>query len=124
MVKSAWAAELTSTPGDYVALLVVHVGVEYLDQGGRTAEVRAGTAALWDGVRPVACHSPGGLAKHTLFMPRDLLRSTLPDLDGVFTRTIPASSRETSMPEISGPRGARRASSSPRTTASNPSPTR
>lgn len=85
-------AQLAGTPGDFVALLLVHHGVEYLDQGGRTAEVRAGTAALWDGVRPVACHSPGDLVKHTLFMPRDFLRARLPGFDDALTRTIPPSS--------------------------------
>jgi AraC-like DNA-binding protein len=86
------AVELRQTPGEYVALLMVHRGTEHLVQHGRTAEVQAGTAALWDGVRPVECHTPNVLVKHTLFVPRALLRDSLPDLDGVLVRTISASS--------------------------------
>jgi AraC-like DNA-binding protein len=85
------AAELRRTPGEYVAVLMVHSGTELLVQDGRTAEVTAGTAALWDGVRPVECFTEGPLTKHTVFVPRAVLDRALPDLDAAVVRTLPAS---------------------------------
>ncbi|RZL74170.1 MAG: AraC family transcriptional regulator [Rhodococcus sp. (in: high G+C Gram-positive bacteria)] len=80
--------EIRNTPGEYVALLIVHHGTEILAQQGRTAEVRAGAAALWDGVRPVECFSAATLVKSTMFIPRALLAGAVPDLDSVFVRPI------------------------------------
>lgn len=85
--------ELRRTPGEYVAVLMVHRGTEVLVQHGRTAEVSAGTAALWDGVRPVECFTAKGLVKHTMFVPRSVLAEALPDLDTALIRTIPDSVR-------------------------------
>jgi AraC-like DNA-binding protein len=85
------AAELRSNPGEFVGVLMVHHGTEILVQQGMTAEVTAGTAALWDGVRPVDCATMGPLVKHTMFVPRELLARALPDLDSVLVRTLPAS---------------------------------
>ncbi|MET0915406.1 MAG: hypothetical protein ABWY81_04305, partial [Jiangellaceae bacterium] len=59
------AHELRQTPGEYVALLMVHQGTEVLTQHGGSATVTAGTAALWDGVRPVDCFSAKTLVKST-----------------------------------------------------------
>lgn len=84
-------AELRSTPGEYVAVLLVHRGTEYLSQEGRTAEVTAGGAALWDGVRPVECFTASRLDKHTMFVPRALLAEAVPDLDAALVRAIPDS---------------------------------
>ncbi len=84
-------AELRRTPGEYVAVLMVHRGTEVLVQEGRTAEVTAGRAALWDGVRPVECFTGGTLVKHTMFVPRAALSDVLPDLESVLVRTLPAS---------------------------------
>jgi len=84
-------AELRRTPGEFVALLMVHRGTEILVQNGRTTKVTPGTAALWDGVRPVECFTDGPLVKHTVFVPRDVLGRVLPDLDSVLARTLPAS---------------------------------
>jgi AraC-like DNA-binding protein len=85
------AAELRRNPGDFVGVLMVHHGTEILVQQGMTATVNAGTAALWDGVRPVDCATMGHLVKHTMFVPRDVLARAVPDLDSVLVRTLPAS---------------------------------
>ncbi|MFD9667643.1 helix-turn-helix domain-containing protein [Rhodococcus sp. NPDC059968] len=82
------APEIRDTPGEYVALLMVHHGTEILAQQGRSTEVPAGTAALWDGVRPVECFSAASLVKSTMFVPRALLAGAVPDLESVFVRTI------------------------------------
>ncbi|WP_009476373.1 helix-turn-helix domain-containing protein [Rhodococcus sp. JVH1] len=82
------APEIRNTQGEYAAVLMVHSGTEILTQQGRTTEVRAGTAALWDGVRPVECFSAATLVKSTMFIPRALLAGAVPDLDSVFVRTI------------------------------------
>ncbi|MBN9112274.1 MAG: helix-turn-helix transcriptional regulator [Pseudonocardia sp.] len=84
-------AELRDTPGEYVAVLLVHRGTEYLRQEGRTAEVTAGGAALWDGVRPVECFTASRLDKHTMFVPRALVADAVPDLDAALVRAIPDS---------------------------------
>ena len=81
------APEIRNTQGEYAAVLMVHSGTEILTQQGRTTEVRAGTAALWDGVRPVECFSAATLVKSTMFIPRASLAG-IPDLDSVFVRTI------------------------------------
>ena len=67
---------------------MVHHGTEILAQQGRSTEVPAGTAALWDGVRPVECFSAASLVKSTMFIPRALLAGAVPDFDSVFVRTI------------------------------------
>lgn len=84
-------AQLRSTSGEYVAVLMVHSGTEVLVQEGRTAEITAGRAALWDGVRPVECFSAAGLVKHTMFVPRTALAGILTDLDSALVRTLPDS---------------------------------
>ena len=85
------ARELSQTPGEYVALLMVHQGTEVLTQHGGSATVTAGTAALWDGVRPVDCFSAKTLVKSTMFIPRDALSGAVLDLDSALVRTIPDS---------------------------------
>ena len=83
------ARELRDTPGEYVALLMVHQGTEVLTQRGGSATVTAGTAALWDGVRPVDCFSATTLVKSTMFVPRDALIGAVPDLDSAFVAHNP-----------------------------------
>jgi AraC-like DNA-binding protein len=70
---------------------MVHQGTEVLTQHGGSATVTAGTAALWDGVRPVDCFSAKTLVKSTMFIPRDALSGAVPDLDSALVRTIPDS---------------------------------
>jgi AraC family transcriptional activator of tynA and feaB len=84
-------SEIRQTSGEFVALLIVHRGEETLTQGGRSATVRPGTAALWDGVRPVECGTPRELVKHTLFMPRELMRDLVPNVETSVARQVPAS---------------------------------
>jgi AraC-like DNA-binding protein len=83
--------ELRDTPGEYVALLLVHQGIEVFTQRGVSSTVTAGTAVLWDGVRPADCFSAKKLVKRTVFIPRDELASAVPDLDSALMRTIPDS---------------------------------
>ncbi len=85
------ARELRDSPGEYVALLMVDQGIEVFTQRGQSATVRAGTAVLWDGVRPADCFSAKKLVKRTMFIPRDELASAVPDLDSVLMRVIPDS---------------------------------
>lgn len=82
------SGELRRTPGEFVAVLLVERGTEVLVQQGRTAEVRAGGAALWDGVRPVECSTAGGLSKRTLFVPREVLADVVPDVASVTARVL------------------------------------
>ncbi len=85
------ARELRDSPGEYVALLMVDQGIAVFTQRGQSATVRAGTAVLWDGVRPADCFSAKKLVKRTMFIPRDELASAVPDLDSVLMRVIPDS---------------------------------
>ena len=85
-------AHIRRTPGEYTAVLMVHSGMEILTQCGESTRVPAGTAALWDGVRPVECFSADTLVKDTMFVPRDALAAVVPDLDSAFVRTIDDSS--------------------------------
>ena len=91
MVGRRRRGELRRTPGEFVAVLMVNRGTEYISQHGRTAEVGAGAAALWDGVRPVECYTPGRLVKQTYFVPRQILEGLVPQLDSILARTLPAS---------------------------------
>ncbi|WP_145692558.1 helix-turn-helix transcriptional regulator [Rhodococcus rhodochrous] len=84
--------EIQNTPAEYAALLIVHHGTETLEQAGATVDVRAGTAVLWDGVRPAECFSAAELVKTTMFIPRALLADAVPHLDSAFGHTIEDSS--------------------------------
>lgn len=83
--------ELRRTNGEYLALLLVQRGREVFTQHRGAATVDAGTALLWDGVRPAECHSPGPLRKITFFLPRELAQRALPRPDRVVGMPIPAS---------------------------------
>jgi AraC family transcriptional activator of tynA and feaB len=85
------APQIRRTDGEYVAVLLVRHGTETFTQHGRRAQVGAGTAVIWDGVRPGECVSGQDLVKTTFFMPRDLCRDTMPHLDAIVARTVPDS---------------------------------
>lgn len=80
--------EISHTDGDYAAVLLVRHGREVFSQGGRQAVVGAGSAVIWDGVRPGECFSEGPLVKTTLFMPRQLCIEALPRLDSLVARPL------------------------------------
>jgi AraC-like DNA-binding protein len=83
--------EIRRTEGEYMAVLLVRDGTEVFTQLGRRAEVGAGTAVIWDGVRPGECFSAGHLVKTTFFMPRELGRETLPQFNSIVGRPLPDS---------------------------------
>jgi AraC-like DNA-binding protein len=83
--------EIRRTQGEYLAVLLVRHGTEVFTQRGRRAEVGAGTAVVWDGVRPGECFSAGRLLKTTFFIPRELGRETLPRFDSIIGRPLPDS---------------------------------
>ncbi|MGJ9403547.1 helix-turn-helix domain-containing protein [Arthrobacter sp. KK5.5] len=83
--------EIERTDGEYVAVLLVRQGRETFTQSGRAAEIAPGYAALWDGVRPSECFSNGTLVKTTLFLPRDLCRDAVPQLETLVARPLPPS---------------------------------
>ncbi len=91
MTARRGAAELRRTPGEFVGVLMLEQGSQVLVQQGRTAEVRAGAAALWDGVRPLEAFSDGQLVKRTMFVPRELVVGAIPDLSSVVARPLPNS---------------------------------
>jgi AraC-like DNA-binding protein len=82
------SAELRRTPGDFVGLMLVRRGHEYVEQFGRTALVQPGCAVLWDGVRPMSCATTTGLVKQTLFFPRDSFCEMFPRPDELFVRVL------------------------------------
>jgi AraC family transcriptional regulator, positive regulator of tynA and feaB len=84
-------AELRRTPGEFVGVLMVEQGSQVLVQRGRSADVRAGAAALWDGVRPLEAFSEGRLVKRTMFIPRDVAAMAIPRLDSIIAEPLPDS---------------------------------
>jgi len=83
--------DIRETPGDFIAVLLVDRGTEIFTQDDVETAVPAGTAALWDSVRPSACFSAATLVKRTMFVPRDVLAPRLKDVGSAMTRTLPDS---------------------------------
>ena len=83
--------DIQETPGDFIAVLLVDRGTEIFTQNDVETVVTAGTAALWDSVRPSACFSAATLVKRTMFFPRDVLVPRLRDVESTMTRTLPDS---------------------------------
>lgn len=91
MAARRGAAELRRTPGEVVGVLMLEQGSQVLLQEGRTAEVKAGAVALWDGTRPMEAFSDGRLVKRTMFVPRELVAGAIPDLASVIAAPLPDS---------------------------------
>lgn len=91
MVGRREQAELRRTSGEFVAVLLVRYGVECFTQRGQRAQVPSGSMTLWDSTGSSECFSDSRLQKTTLFFPRDQFSRTLPSLDRVVARTVPAS---------------------------------
>jgi AraC family transcriptional activator of tynA and feaB len=83
--------DIRETPGDFIAVLLVDSGTEIFTQNDVETVVPAGTATLWDSVRPAACFSAATLVKRTMFVPRDILAPRLKDVGSTMTRTLPDS---------------------------------
>ncbi|HWM01715.1 MAG TPA: AraC family transcriptional regulator [Actinophytocola sp.] len=83
--------DIRETPGDFIAVLLVDRGTEIFTQNDVETVVTAGTAALWDSVRPAACFSAATLVKRTMFVPRDVLAPKIKDVGSTMTRTLPDS---------------------------------
>jgi AraC family transcriptional regulator, positive regulator of tynA and feaB len=91
MLARRGATELRSTPGEFVGVLMVEHGSQVLVQQGRSAHVRAGAAAMWDGVRPLEAFSEGRLVKRTMFIPRRVAATVIPRLESVIAEPLPDS---------------------------------
>lgn len=75
--------EITRTPAEAVAALLILDGRERIVQGGRVADLGPGDLVLWDGARPSAFAVPGRLRKRTLLVPRAEIVPRIPRLDRV-----------------------------------------
>ena len=91
MIGRRGVRDIRETPGDFIAVLLVDRGTEIFTQNDVETVVTAGTAALWDSVRPSACFSAATLVKRTIFVPREVLAPRLKDVGSVITRTFPDS---------------------------------
>jgi AraC family transcriptional regulator, positive regulator of tynA and feaB len=91
MIGRRGVRDIRETPGDFIAVLLVDRGTEIFTQNDVETVVTAGTATLWDSVRPSACFSAATLVKRTMFVPRDVLAPRLKDVESTVTRTLPDS---------------------------------
>lgn len=91
MLGHRGSREIRDTPGDFIAMLMVRRGTEVFTQHERCAEIKPGTAALWDSARPAQCFSVSTLDKRTLFLPREALALPLRNVASAGARTIPDS---------------------------------
>lgn len=80
--------EIRRTEGEFLGVLLVHSGQEVFTQRGHKAVVNSGSALIWDGVLPAECYSEGALDKSTFFLPRDLGRRVLPQLDEIVGKPL------------------------------------
>ncbi len=83
--------EVAMTSGEYIVVMLVTEGHEFLDQDDRQTEVGTGTAILWDSVRTATASIPGRVTKQSLFVPRERFRSLVPRPEMVTMRVLPPS---------------------------------
>ena len=67
------AEQVGSTDDEYLVVLLSRSGHELVTQGGRTVELRAGSAIAWDSRSPASFVVRERVAKRSLFIPRSAL---------------------------------------------------